>query len=207
MSRISTIFLLFFLLPTSVLAHQGPLDVYGCHHNKKLNLHECHEGRLQGQVFLNEEDQLDGFKEKLKNSGLIFGKVVAVIDGDTIKLWKSPGVIKIGLSGIDSPEKKQPYGEEAAQFLSDMVLNKYVIIKPMTGRHLGRVISEVLLPDGRMLSKELLKAGLAWWDKPHSKDASLNELQKEANRGKRGLWQEHDPVPPWKFREINKRKK
>jgi endonuclease YncB( thermonuclease family) len=65
----------------------------------------------------------------------------------------------------------------------------------------GRLVGEVRLADGRNLSQELVKAGLAWHDgqyAPH--DTVLQQLQAEAQAAKRGLWSDPQPVPPWAFR-------
>jgi len=52
-------------------------------------------------------------------SGTVFadisGKVVAVTDGDTIKILDSNNVqYKVRLTGIDAPEKTQPFGNALA---------------------------------------------------------------------------------------------
>lgn len=57
------------------------------------------------------------------------------------------------------------------------------------------------LPDGTMLNKELVKAGLAWWYCKYSMDQSLAQLELEAREAKIGLWQDPKPVPPWVFRK------
>jgi micrococcal nuclease len=59
-----------------------------------------------------------------------------------------------------------------------------------------------LLPDGRNLGRELVRAGLAWWYRPYApKDALLAELEAEAKVAKRGLWSDQAPVPPWEWRK------
>jgi endonuclease YncB( thermonuclease family) len=38
----------------------------------------------------------------------------------------------------------------------------------------GRLVGEVLLPDGRSLNRELIRAGLAWWYRSYApKDTPL----------------------------------
>jgi len=44
------------------------------------------------------------------------GKVVAVSDGDTIKVMHEGRAVKVRLHGIDCPEKKQPFGTKAKKF-------------------------------------------------------------------------------------------
>jgi len=65
----------------------------------------------------------------------------------------------------------------------------------------GRLVGEVRLADGRNLSQELVKAGLAWHDGQYApQDTVLQQLQVEAQVAKRGLWSAPQPVPPWAFR-------
>ena len=50
------------------------------------------------------------------------GKVVGVSDGDTVTVLDGAHEQhRIRLAGIDAPEKRQPYGERAKQYLSDLV--------------------------------------------------------------------------------------
>ena len=53
----------------------------------------------------------------------------------------------------------------------------------------GRRLAEILLPDGRSLNQELIKAGLAWWFRKYSKDRRLGELERQAERRCEGYGQ------------------
>jgi endonuclease YncB( thermonuclease family) len=65
----------------------------------------------------------------------------------------------------------------------------------------GRWISVVILPDGRTLNQELVRAGYAWWYRHYAPDdMPLAELESEAREAKRGLWAVRRPVPPWIWR-------
>ena len=44
------------------------------------------------------------------------GKVVGVIDGDTVTVMHNDVGEEIRLYGVDSPEKRQPFGKKAKQF-------------------------------------------------------------------------------------------
>ena len=128
------------------------------------------------------------------------GRVVGVSDGDTIKVMHNGKAEKIRLYGIDCPEKAQPFGTQAKQFTSAMVFGKAVTVQVIDMDRYGRTVADVILPDGRVLNRELIAAGLAWWYKRYSQDKSLGLLEAEARAARRGLWADPHPVPPWEFR-------
>jgi len=136
--------------------------------------------------------------------------VVAVADGDTVSVLRDgTTTVKIRLNGIDCPEKKQPFGTRAKQFTSDLAFGKTVKVKEKEKDRYGRTLGEVILPDGRSLNQELVRAGMAWWYRHYApKDKELEALEKEARAGKLGLWINTDtaapPVPPWAWRKEKK---
>ncbi len=128
-------------------------------------------------------------------------RVVAVKDGDTMDLLRNGQVIKVRLYGIDSPEKNQDFGQRAKQYASDLAFGKYVqLIAHNTDRY-GRTVGSIILPDGRNLNEEMVRAGFAWHYKEYSKDQNLANLETDARRFKRGLWKDPNPMPPWDFRK------
>ncbi len=58
-----------------------------------------------------------------------YGKVVHVADGDTITVMKSGQKVKVRLYGIDAPEFKQWYGQNAKAFTSSQVMGKQVDVQ------------------------------------------------------------------------------
>ena len=58
------------------------------------------------------------------------GKVVRVMDGDTIIVIHQGKRVRVRLYGIDTPESTQWYGQNAKQFTSSQVLGKKVSIEP-----------------------------------------------------------------------------
>lgn len=133
------------------------------------------------------------------------GKVVGVIDGDSIRVMRSGKAEEVRLQGIDCPEKGQPYGKRAKQFTSEQAFGKVVTVQEKGHDRYGRTLADVILPDGRNLNHELLKAGLAWWFRKYSKDASLGDLEDEARLAMRELWADPQPVPPWEWRNRSRR--
>jgi Staphylococcal nuclease homologue len=71
--------------------------------------------------------------------------------------------VKVRLHGVDTPEKAQAFGTRAPQFTSDLVFQRDVMVVVQTTDRYGRLVGEVLLPDGRSLNQELVRAGMAWW--------------------------------------------
>lgn len=128
-------------------------------------------------------------------------KVVGVKDGDTIELLQNGQTVTVRLFGVDTPEKTQAYGQRARQFTSDLAFGRNVrLIVNNTDRY-GRTVGTIILPDGRSLNEELVRNGYAWHYKAYSNDLKLANLESDARRYKRGLWQEANPVAPWDFRK------
>lgn len=129
------------------------------------------------------------------------GKVVAVLDGDTIEILDSENkTYRIRLNGIDCPEKAQAFGQKAKQFTSDQCFGKNVKILVHSTDRYGREIGDVVLEDGTVLNEELVASGYAWHYKQYSNDPVLAQLELEARKKKLGLWVDPNPVPPWEYR-------
>lgn len=133
------------------------------------------------------------------------GRVVAVLDGDTIDVLVGQSTTRIRLNGIDCPEKGQAFGTRAKQFTAKLAFGKEVKVSFLGVDRYGRTIGDVVLPDGRILNRELVKAGFAWWFRRYApKDRELEKLESEAREARRGLWVDADPIPPWEFRRLSR---
>ena len=129
------------------------------------------------------------------------GPVVSVLDGDTIEVLHYTHPERVRLSGIDCPEKGQPYGKRAKQALSALVFGKDVILQTHGQDKYGRTLADVLLPDGTNVNHELVKDGWCWWYRKYAPgDAELERFEKDAREAKKGLWADSQPVPPWEWR-------
>src|SRR5205809_7046087 len=102
-------------------------------------------------------------------------RCIGVTDGDTIVVLRDRSSIKVRLEGIDSPERGQDFGQKAKQFTSGLVFGQTVEIRPVGEDRYGRTVARVIV-DGKDVSEELLKAGLAWHFKKYSKDHDLAGL-------------------------------
>jgi endonuclease YncB( thermonuclease family) len=133
------------------------------------------------------------------------GRVIDVLDGDSIIVAHDNIEDQVRLNGIDAPEKNQAYGRKAKDFTSHLVLGKAVTVKEHEIDRDGRIVADVLLADGTHVNREVVKAGLAWWFWKYSEDHLLKDLELEARDGKRGLWRDPVPIPPWVFRKIQRK--
>jgi len=144
------------------------------------------------------------------------GTVVAVADGDTITvLDANREQHKIRLSGIDAPEKAQPFGQRSKENLSRLVFDRDVRVEWEKRDKYKRIVGTVWVqpvscptcPKTLDAGLAQLTVGLAWWYRKYAKEQSPEaagryEFAEQEARAKRaGLWADADPVPPWDWRK------
>ena len=89
-------------------------------------------------------------------AGEFTGPVVGVLAGDTIEVLHKKHPERIRLSGIDCPEKGQPFEEKAKHATSALVIGKEVTVQ-MHGKDKDRhTLAEVVLSDGTNVNKMLV---------------------------------------------------
>ena len=135
------------------------------------------------------------------------GKVIGVADGDTITVLRDKKPQKIRLYGIDCPEKRQPFGNKAKQFTSNMVFGKVVEVEPVATDRYGRTVAFVRI-ENITVNEELIKEGLGWVYVRYCKlppCAEWQSLELTAQNEKRGLWGHSGEIPPWEYRRQTKR--
>ena len=129
-------------------------------------------------------------------------QVTGLSDGDIIKVNQAGTEKKIRLWGIDCPEMNQPFGPQAKKFTHDLALGKTVTVQVLEVDRFKRQVAFIILPDGRNLNQEIVKAGYAWWFVRYAKDDKvLEQLESEAKLNKRGMWAGDNPTPPWEHRK------
>ena len=131
------------------------------------------------------------------------GKCVKVIDGDTIDVLTAGNATRrVRFESIDTPERGQPFGNNATEFVKARCIGKEVTVL-VTGtdkykRDLGYVISV------GNVNADLVAAGLAWVYRDYSDDPLLISSELNARNRKLGLWQDNRRVARWDWRKLSK---
>lgn len=140
------------------------------------------------------------------NAATIEGRVVGVTDGDTVTVLDADKVQhKVRLSGIDAPEKKQPFGQRSKESLSELVFSKTVAVETGKTDRYGREVGKVLV-DGIDANLVQVQRGFAWHYKAYEREQSPSDrkvyadAEIEAKAAGCGVWLDAAPVPPWEYR-------
>lgn len=131
------------------------------------------------------------------------GRVVGVLDGDTIDVLVDQQPRRVRLAEIDAPEKKQAFGARARQALSGYVFGQVVRVRESGSDRYGRTIGSVVV-DGQSINRAMIAAGMAWAYRRYLVDRSLLELEAQARQSRRGLWADSTPVAPWEWRNAQR---
>jgi len=111
----------------------------------------------------------------------ILSGTVRVVDGDTIVIQKT----QVRLFGVDAPEINHPYGQKAKWALVSLCKGQTVQAEITEQDDYGRTVARCYLQDGRDVSAEMVKLGLAI-DWPKFSGGIYRELEMPDARKK--LW-------------------
>lgn len=115
------------------------------------------------------------------------GRVTEVLTGDTLVVVHNGQLQRVRLFGVDAPDKRQPFGLEAKQFTTRLVLGKQVTVEFHGKDQDKQILAEIFLDDGRALGERLIGEGLAWWYRTHTKDAGVGQQKHESAAAALGL--------------------
>ena len=138
--------------------------------------------------------------------------VLAVVDGDTIKVSEL-GTLR--LIGIDTPETKDPrkpvqcFGKEASQYAADNLKGKKVYLEFDPANRIdkyNRTLAYVYREDGYYYNLEAVKNGyaFAYTKYPNPRLEEFLVGQKEAREGAKGLWNSNTCNGQSKAAEVSK---
>jgi micrococcal nuclease len=132
-------------------------------------------------------------------------QVSKVLDGDTIEVRVSGDTIRVRLWGIDTPEWQQRFSREAKEFTQRRLAGRRVELRAKTWDTYGRLVALVMV-EGYSFNAELVREGLAWVHIYYCKEPicqQWRQLERDAKRAGRGLWQDKNPVAPWKWKQTH----
>ena len=136
------------------------------------------------------------------------GKVIHVTDGDTVTLMTSDhGKHRIRLYGIDTPEKKQPYGNKARQLMVKLASGKQATAKCSGKDRYSRDICTIYIDD-RDINALMVEKGAAWVYRKYYKGSAYYKLEDAAKAQGLGLWNtsEYRSIPPWQWRKEHRKR-
>lgn len=135
-------------------------------------------------------------------SAEIRGKVVAITDGDTVKVLDDldGGLFRVRLAGVDAPEKGQDFGMAAKKHLSTMAFGKAAVVRYKSIDRFGRIIGKLTVA-GKDIAGQMLLDGMSWHYSAFDNSQEYAEAQREAQENKRGIWKNGKAIPPWEWRE------
>lgn len=136
------------------------------------------------------------------------GKVVNVIDGDTIKVYNAElGQVEVRFYGIDAPEKGQAFGWAAGRQLASLIAGATVEIETVTKDDYDRTVG-LVWNRGENINEHMVADGYAWVYRKYCGREFCNEwleLEGKARNAGIGLWQQPNPIRPSDWRRAKRR--
>lgn len=127
------------------------------------------------------------------------GKVVRVIDGDSVSIQVGGEVFESRIFGIDAPEYNQPHGAKSRIALTKLLVGRTVNITDQGRGHYGRWLVSISLDNGTDAAEFMIRNGHAWADE----GSGYAHLQRSAQGVRAGLWSAISVTNPQSFRMAN----
>ncbi len=136
--------------------------------------------------------------------------VIRIKDGDTVVIMgakRKPYTVR--LAGIDAPEDGQAWGRKSKKLLKKLIHKKIVRVVPQKkADKWGRVVARLYIGNIDVCAY-MVENGGAWVYRRYARGSSFAvfyRAEEAAQKNKVGLWAAKNPVPPWKWRKLKKKK-
>jgi endonuclease YncB( thermonuclease family) len=132
----------------------------------------------------------------------LVGKVIRVIDGDSVEVQLDSGPIEVRLHAADAPEHGQPGGRAAVRALATRLKRTTVVtLEPVEQDRYARLVA-VIHRDGENVNGWLIRQGHAWAYRQYTADERYCRWEDQARATHRGLWSRpaSDWIAPWDWR-------
>lgn len=120
-------------------------------------------------------------------------EVTHVFDGDTIEVELDGRPYRLRYIGVDTPEREEPFYQEALDFNRDLVAGQTVtLVRDVSETdQYGRLLRYVYLDDGTFVNAAIISAGvgrLVTFPPDVAQTEYLKSLQTEAREAGMGMW-------------------
>ena len=137
-------------------------------------------------------------------SNIYEGKVVKVLDGDSLIILQQGQEVHIRLAEIDAPEHGQAMWKKSKQALKNYTAGKNIIVEEFDKDQYGRIVGHVYIDDD-WINGKLVQQGYAYVYTRYAVSQKLYKYEAEAENRKRGIWKlpKHERIKPWEWRKRN----
>jgi len=142
----------------------------------------------------------DADKPASNASQKLTGRIVRVVDGDTVDFNTESARHRVRLTEIDTPEADQPWGSEATKALAQKIAGKDVELRASGTDRYGRILGRIYY-EGRDINREMIAEGHAWVYRQYMTEQTWLKDEAKAKGLKLGLWSQDNLIAPWEWRQ------
>jgi len=135
--------------------------------------------------------------------------VVAVDNGDTLVVVSNGERRTVRLYGIDAPVSGQQGANAAKRYLRSIVLSSPVDVEVVSTDVFGRVVA--IVRRAHIMSSvnaAIVANGYAWVNPKTCQEGGCGKwrsLERQARNYRMGIWSGYDLIPPWEFKQQQRR--
>lgn len=131
-------------------------------------------------------------------------EVTRVADGDTVEVLIPPArKVHIRLHGVDTPEAKEPFSNQARTFTRVLMFGRRVTVVGKDVDGYDRLVARIAV-DNVDASESIIAAGLGCTFRQYVTDAALESALANARSSQRGFWAAGASKPACVAREAKR---